>query len=44
MSPANGVELLLELGALAGGDVGEDVLTGIHARHFAVIVDPLPAW
>ncbi|MEP6851621.1 MAG: cupin domain-containing protein [bacterium] len=43
MSPADGVELLIELGAL-GGAVDEDVLTQIHQRHSAVLVDPLPGW
>ena len=42
MSPADGVELLIELGALPGGAVDEDVLTPIHERHAAVLVDPLP--
>lgn len=42
MSPADGVELLLALGALAGGTVSEEVLTEVHARHSAVLVDPLP--
>jgi quercetin dioxygenase-like cupin family protein len=44
MSPADGVELLVELGALAGGTVEEGVLTEVHARHSAVLVDPLPGW
>ncbi len=44
MSPADGVGLLVELGALAGGTVAEEVLTEIHARHSAHLVDPLPGW
>lgn len=44
MSPADGVELLVELGALAGATVGEEVLTEVHARHFAVLVNPLTDW
>ncbi len=44
MSPADGAELLVELGALAGGAVDEGVLTQIHQRHSAVLVDPLPGW
>jgi len=44
MSPADGVELLVELGALAGATVGEEVLTEVHARHFAVLVNPLTGW
>ena len=44
MSPADGAELLVELGALAGGPVSDEVLTEIHARHSAVLVDPLPGW
>jgi len=44
MSPADGVELLVELGALAGGTVSEEVLKVVHGRHFAVLVDPLPGW
>jgi len=44
MSPADGVELLVELGALAGKTVREEVLTEVHARHSAVLVNPLPSW
>lgn len=44
MSPADGVKLLVELGALAGGTVTDRVLTEVHARHSAVLVDPLPGW
>ena len=44
MSPADGVELLVELAALAGETVEEEVLTEVHARHSAVLVNPLPGW
>jgi len=44
MSPADGVQLLAELGALAGRSVPDQALAEIFARHSAVLVDPLPGW
>lgn len=44
ISPANGIQLLAELGALAGGPTDEDTLADLHARHSAFLVDPLPSW
>lgn len=44
MSPADGVGLLTELGALAGQPVDDETLAQIHARHAASMVEPLPDW
>lgn len=44
ISPPDGVQLLVELGALLGTDVDETLLTEIHARHAAGLVPPLPGW
>ncbi len=44
ISPADGVELLVELGALAGARVSEEEMTQLHARHQTTLVPPLPAW
>src|SRR5215218_5198592 len=42
MSPADGVQLLAELGALAGRSGPNQALAEIFARHSAALVDPLP--
>ncbi len=44
ISPANGLQLLTELGALAGTNIDETLLSEIHARHAASLVTPLPGW
>lgn len=44
ISPADGVDLLVELADLAGGTSGEDALAAVHARHSATLVAPLPGW
>lgn len=44
ISPADGVELLRDLGALAGREITEQVIAAVHSRHSAVLVDPLPGW
>lgn len=44
ISPPDGVELLADLGALAQVDVDEDALVELHARHNAILVNPLPNW
>lgn len=44
ISPADGVKLLVELGALAAASVDEARLAEVHARHSAVLVTSLPNW
>lgn len=44
ISPADGLQLLTELGALAGTNIDETLLSEIHARHAASLVTPLPGW
>ncbi len=44
ISPPDGVQLLAELGELAGKSVDEAQLADIHARHDAFLVPPLPDW
>lgn len=44
ISPADGVELLAELGKYAGQPIDEEVLIELHATHRAVVVEPLPNW
>jgi oxalate decarboxylase/phosphoglucose isomerase-like protein (cupin superfamily) len=44
ISPPDGLQLLAELGALAGTSVNEELLAEIHTRHAASIVTPLPGW
>lgn len=44
ISPADGLGLLTDLGALAGRSVDEELLAQIHARHGARLVGPLPNW
>jgi quercetin dioxygenase-like cupin family protein len=44
ISPPDGVQLLAELGALAGTDLDEKLLAEIHSRHAASVVHPLPGW
>lgn len=44
ISPADGVELLAELGRYAGTPMDEALLVELHARHRAVLVDSLPGW
>lgn len=44
ISPADGVELLAELGKYAGTPMDEELLIALHARHRAVLVEPLTAW
>lgn len=44
ISPADGVELLAELGALAGAPVDEAALAELRARHSAILVEPLSDW
>lgn len=44
ISPADGLQLLTELGALAGTNTDEALLSEIHARHAASLVTPLPGW
>ena len=44
ISPADGVELLAELGALTGAELREEDLAKLLARHHTVLVEPLRAW
>jgi mannose-6-phosphate isomerase-like protein (cupin superfamily) len=44
ISPPDGVQLLAELGTLAGTNVDEQLLAEIHSRHAASIVNSLPGW
>lgn len=44
VSPADGVELLIELGGLAGASVTSEELIELHARHSATLVPALPGW
>lgn len=44
MSPSDGVQLLAELGALAGMKVDEALLAEIHSRYDARLVAPLLEW
>lgn len=44
ISPADGVELLADLGALSGATVSEAEMTHLMARHHTVPVAPLPGW
>lgn len=44
ISPADGAELLVELGALGGGVVDETLLDDVFARHGVLAANPLPAW
>ena len=44
MSPSDGVQLLSDLGSLAGTKVDDTLLAEIHSRHGATLVSPLPQW
>jgi mannose-6-phosphate isomerase-like protein (cupin superfamily) len=44
ISPPDGVDLLAELGALAGTPIDEPLLRELHARHSARLVSPLRNW
>ncbi len=44
ISPADGVDLLAELGKYAGTPLDETLLVELHARYRAVLVDPLVGW
>lgn len=44
ISPPDGVQLLAELGALAGTNIDETLLAEIHSRHAASLAAPLPGW
>jgi len=44
ISPPDGVQLLAELGALAGTSIDEALLAEIHSRHAASLATPLPDW
>lgn len=44
ISPADGVELLAELGRYAGTPLDEGLLVELHARHRAVLVESLAGW
>ncbi|MBA3233881.1 MAG: cupin domain-containing protein [Propionibacteriales bacterium] len=44
ISPADGVDLLAELGALASAALEPTALAELHRRHSATVVDPLPDW
>ena len=44
ISPPDGVQLLTELGALAGTSIDETLLAEIHSRHAASLATPLPDW
>jgi quercetin dioxygenase-like cupin family protein len=44
MSPSDGVQLLRDLGSLAGTTVDGTALAEIHSRHGATLVSPLPQW